>query len=168
MTQAGNKCMRHDVPMRPPRTLLVANPPFLRSHMDALEPKLRELLRSTRDAVALCVVPAQSARSTAEAPHCQALLASPLTRGFVELAAHEHVFCSGISHRQTLKASYAMPSSHATSVVVMASCDLSSDSVSQLLEGVREAFRPPSNVPPSNHRPRRARRPRRPQRPQRT
>lgn len=90
-------------PPRLPRgsahTLVLANPPFFQPTLDALEPKLRDLLLDAPDAIALCVVPATGAREPSEAPHVQALRASPLTRGSINLPAGEHAYASGVAHR---------------------------------------------------------------------
>ena len=110
------------LPCRQPRTLLLANPPYVPEVLDALAPKLTALIsRAEPGAIALCVVPALGGRTEQEAPHCAALRDSPVTRGIIELPAGDHSFCSGIAHRQTFDAQPRRVSRHATSVYVMAS-----------------------------------------------
>ena len=139
-------------PPRLPRgsahTLVLANPPFFQPTLDALEPKLRDLLRAAPDAIALCVVPATGAREPSEAPHVQALRASPLTRGSINLPAGEHAYASGVAHRLTWREPSATrrstrhrwPSRYATEVFVMAAKPLEHRGVRELLEMVRVAF----------------------------
>jgi len=139
-------------PPRLPRgsahTLVLANPPFFQPTLDALEPKLRDLLRAAPDAIALCVVPATGAREPSEAPHVQALRASPLTRGSINLPAGEHAYASGVAHRLTWREPSATrrstrhrwPSRYATEVFVMAAKPLELRGVRELLEMVRVAF----------------------------
>ena len=121
-------------------TLIIANPPFLRPHLDGIAPMVASLVDATpNDIVALCVMPAQASRSDDEAPHCKVLRDSPLTRGVLELAAHEHGFCSGIAHRQTFS-SRLKPSAHATAVYVLSGAEMGAGSVSTLLDGVRRSW----------------------------
>ena len=129
-------------------TLVLANPPFFQPILDALEPKLWDLLHAAPDAIALCVVPATGAREPSEAPHVQALRASPLTRGSVNLPAGEHAYASGVAHRLTWREPSATrrstrhrwPSRYATEVFVMAAQPLEHRGVRELLESVRVAF----------------------------
>ena len=134
----------YSMPRRAPRTLLLANPPFLATSMNGLTPKLMKLLTKAgaEKAVALCVVPSVGSRENSDVPYIDALRNCPLTRGERQLEAGEHAFCSGIAHRQTFNAHVGHTSRHATSLFVMTADDsVDVESAGRLLDAVTVAFK---------------------------
>jgi hypothetical protein len=149
-------------PAQSHHSILLLNPPFFASHMEAIPGHLNRLfgdlhferLRSTsslghqRHASALVVVSGRGVKQPAAAPHREKLLESPWFRGSLSLAGGSHSFEHGLQHCRShdLQRRALRPSYHETDVFVLSTfstVDTARDTTGtfeSLLEAVTDAF----------------------------